>query len=71
MDMDPQKLAAARAALGARSDTEAVDRALDLVLSQARVLRALEDMAADGGLDDAYDALPVLPTGRAKRKRKA
>lgn len=59
MDMDPEKLAAARAVLGAQSDTEAVDMALTLVLSQARILSALDGMAEDGGLEDIHATAPV------------
>jgi len=68
MDMDPEKLAAARAALGAHSDTEAIDMALDLVLSQARVLTALDDMAEDGGLQDVYDAVGRQGTRRPRAR---
>ncbi|MGH7621128.1 MAG: hypothetical protein ACREMU_02210, partial [Gemmatimonadaceae bacterium] len=41
MDMDAEKLAKAQALLGARTETEAVDRALDYVLFQGEVFGAL------------------------------
>ncbi|MGH7648358.1 MAG: hypothetical protein ACREND_09600 [Gemmatimonadaceae bacterium] len=72
MDMDPAKLEAARIALGTASDTETVDMALGFVASQARVLDALEAMAADGGLRDAYAASPARRVARVSehpRKR--
>ncbi len=52
MDMDVAKLEAVRSLLGARSDTEAVDRALDYVLFQGEVTAALESLYNLGGVDD-------------------
>lgn len=54
MDMDAEKLAKAQALLGARTETEAVDRALDYVLFQGAVFGALDRLAALGGLDDPF-----------------
>ncbi len=54
MDMDPAKLQAAQAALGTRSETETVDRALDLVLGRARFDAALDRISRGGGFQ-AYD----------------
>lgn len=54
MDMDAAKLAAARKVLGARTETETVDMALDYVLLQDEVFAALDRLAALGGLDDVY-----------------
>lgn len=54
MDMDPAKLHAAQAALGAATETETVDRALDLVLGRARFDAALDAITAAGGFR-AYD----------------
>lgn len=56
MDMDATKLAAAKRVLGAASDTETVDRALDFVLFQSGVESALDALAAAGGLDDPFEA---------------
>jgi hypothetical protein len=56
MDMDATKLAAAKRVLGAGSDTETVDRALDYVLFQSSVESALDALAAAGGLDDPFEA---------------
>ena len=54
MDMDPAKLAKAQELLGARTETEAVDMALDYVLFQGEVLGALDRLSALGGLDDVF-----------------
>jgi hypothetical protein len=71
MDMDPAKLDAARAVLGTSSDTETVDAALAFVVSQGRVLGALEAMAADGGLADVYADEPRRRMARvSERARK-
>lgn len=50
MLMDQRKLDAAKAALGAASETAAVDAALDLVVFRAEVFRGLDELAAAGGL---------------------
>lgn len=50
MLMDQRKLNAAKAALGAETETAAVDAALDLVVFRTEVFRGLEQLAAAGGL---------------------
>ncbi len=50
MLMDQRKLDAAKAALGAASETAAVDAALDLVVFRTEVFRGLDELAAAGGL---------------------
>ncbi len=50
MLMDQRKLDAAKAALGALSETAAVDAALDLVIFRTEVFRGLDELAAAGGL---------------------
>lgn len=55
MDMDPAKLAAAQRVLGTRSETETVDRALELAIGRRRLSELMDQFAARGGLR-AYDA---------------
>ncbi|MHB8839969.1 MAG: hypothetical protein ACYC7F_13580 [Gemmatimonadaceae bacterium] len=50
MLMDQRKLTAAKAALGAATETAAVDAALDLVVFRVEVFRGLDLLAAAGGL---------------------
>jgi hypothetical protein len=50
MDMDPAKLAAVKAILGAPTETEAVDRAFDEIIFEHRVIAGLEQLAESGGL---------------------
>jgi len=57
MLIDQRKLDAAKAALGAETETAAVDAALDLVVFRAEVFRGLDALVAAGGLD--------VPTRRA------
>ena len=64
MDMDPEKLAEAQKVLGASSETETVDMALDYVLFQGGVLGALRRLAALGGLDEPFAA----PAPRTRRR---
>lgn len=54
--LDQRKLDAARRALGAKTETEAVERALDLVLFRREVLEGLERFAGRGGIRDVYAA---------------
>jgi hypothetical protein len=54
MDMDAAKLQAAQVALGTKSETETVDRALDLVLGRARFDAALDRISERGGFQP-YD----------------
>jgi hypothetical protein len=55
MDMDPAKLRAAQQALGTESETETVDRALEVVIGRQRLGELMDRFAARGGLR-AYDA---------------
>lgn len=55
MDMDATKLRAAQEALGTKTETETVDRALDLVLGRARFDAAFDRIAKLGGIN-VYDA---------------
>lgn len=50
MLMDQRKLDAAKSALGAGTETETVDAALDLVVFRAEVFESLDRLAATGGL---------------------
>ena len=50
MLMDQRKLTAAKAALGAETETATVDAALDLVVFRTEVFRGLDALAAAGGL---------------------
>lgn len=51
MLMDQRKLDAAKVALGAETETAAVDAALDLVVFRTEVFRGLDALAAIGGVD--------------------
>ena len=70
MDMDARKLAEARRVLGAHTETETVDRALDYVLFQADVFAALDRLAALGGLEDPFAAPAPAPAPRATVRRR-
>ena len=50
MLMDQRKLSAAKVALGAETETAAVDAALDLVVFRTEVFRGLDELAAAGGV---------------------
>ena len=69
MDMDVTKLDIARRILGARTDTEAVDRALDYVINENRELAALDRLYELGGLADVYGNAKPARAVRRKRTR--
>ena len=50
VQLDQQKLDRARRALGARTETETLDRALDLVVTEAYIDRALRAARGKGKL---------------------
>lgn len=54
MAMDPKKLSMAKRHLGVKTETEAVDAALDLVAFQAEVLRGIDALAAAGPIRDVF-----------------
>jgi hypothetical protein len=68
MDMDAAKLEEARRILGARTDTDAVNQALDYVIFQGEVFGALDALASLGGVDDLDDQAP--PARRVAERRR-
>ncbi len=54
MAMDQEKLDAAKRHFGVATETEAVDRALDMVAFQTEVFAGLEAAAALGPIRDVY-----------------
>jgi hypothetical protein len=64
MDMDAEKLAEAQRVLGASTETETVDKALDFVIFQGQVFSALDRLAELGGLEDVYG----VTTARSRRR---
>jgi hypothetical protein len=54
MVMDQAKLSLAKRVLGARTETEAVDAALDLVAFRAEVFAGLDALAATGPIRPLY-----------------
>jgi len=62
MLIDQRKLDAAKAALGAQTETAAVDAAIDLVVFHAEVFRGLDALVAVGGL-----AAPIRRAGGSTR----
>jgi hypothetical protein len=65
MDMDADKLREAQALLGARTETETVDRALDYVVFTSKVFTALDRLADLGGVE------PVVYRKAAGRRKVA
>jgi|KBSMisStandDraft_5_1062788.scaffolds.fasta_scaffold2905429_2 hypothetical protein len=62
MDMDQAKLDVARRFFGARTETEAVNAALDLAAFQSEVEAGIDKMVKAGGVSSAVDATCRLPS---------
>ena len=52
--LDERKIRRVRAILGARTETEAVDAALDLVVFRRQILKSLEKVAGKGGIEKIF-----------------
>ncbi len=52
LKLDQRKIDQARRVLGARTEQETLDRALDMVLAEARIVRVLRRGRAIGGFED-------------------
>ena len=55
LNIDQKKLNQVRSLLGARTETEAVDQALDLVLLRQEVVRGIRRIAGSGGVENVFD----------------
>ena len=72
IDMDQRKLDRAKALLGARTETEAVDMALGEVLFWADISALTAEVKAAGGIADVFGAgLSSLGPSRRKGRRGA
>lgn len=55
MDMDQRKLSEAQDFLGAKSETDAVNAALDLVVFQKELASGIDKMVRAGGVTDVFE----------------
>ena len=58
VNVDQAKLDRAVALLGARSETDAIDQALDLVLFREELVAGIERLAGTGGVENYFDEHP-------------
>jgi hypothetical protein len=56
LNIDQAKLDRVRAILGAKNETEAVDRALALVLFRAELVQGIRSIGGSGGVENYFDA---------------
>lgn len=54
LKLDQQKLDRARRLLGVRTEQEAVDRALDVLVAEEEILKALRKAKGVGGVHDVF-----------------
>ena len=52
--LDERKIRRAKSILGAKTETEAVDAALDLVVFRKEILNSLEKVAGKGGVEKVF-----------------
>jgi hypothetical protein len=52
--LDQKKITRAKEILGAKTETEAVDAALDLVAFREEILKSLEKVAGKGGVEKVF-----------------
>lgn len=55
LNIDQGKLDRVRELLGARTETEAVDQALDLLLLREELVAGIERIAGSGGVENVFD----------------
>ena len=55
LNIDQKKLNQVRSLLGARTETEAVDQALDTVLLRQELIRGIRRIAGSGGVENVFD----------------
>ena len=54
LKLDQSKINRARRALGVKTERETLDRALDMVLAEDRILRVMRRGRATGGFEDLF-----------------
>jgi len=54
LKLDQRKIDRARRMLGARTEQETIDRALDTVRAEARIVRVLRRVGGIGGFEDVF-----------------
>jgi hypothetical protein len=52
--LDENKIRRAKLVLGAKTETEAIDAALDLVIFRKEILKSLEKVAGKGGVERVF-----------------
>ena len=52
--LDERKIRRARAILGAKTETEAIDAALSLVVFRKEIIKSLEKVAGKGGVEKVF-----------------
>lgn len=52
--LDQRKIQRAKEILGAKTETEAIDAALDLVVFRQEILKSLEKVAGKGGVQKVF-----------------
>jgi len=54
LKVDPLKISRVRKALGAKTETEAIEKALDLVLAEEEIRRTLDRIGGKGAIERIF-----------------
>lgn len=57
--LDPEKIKAVKKITHAATDTEAVNRALDMVIANEKIQKALSAVKGRGKIEDVFGRLPL------------
>jgi hypothetical protein len=57
--LDPEKIEAVRKLTGSRTDTEAINKALDILIANSRIEKTLSTVKGKGKIRDAYNRVSV------------
>lgn len=54
--LDPDKIKTVRKIVNAETDTEAINRAMDIVIANSKILTTLKSIKGKGKIQDIYDS---------------
>jgi hypothetical protein len=57
--LDPEKIEAVRKLTGSRTDTEAINKALDILIANSRIEKTLSTVKGKGKIRDVYNRVSV------------
>ena len=56
--LNPEKISRVKALLGVKTDTQAIDQAMDYILANTRIEKVLKQIRGKGKIRDVYGRVP-------------